>query len=218
MLTRTAYDRLYYEQHRDNGLDYANYSDWQKLYGRWWVGSLGLSGRRVLDVGCACGAIAHGIMDAGAMTCTGIDLNEHTIGIARKQWPYQRWEICDAVNLHLFGDDEFDAIHSAQVAEHWKPELVPFILRELRRALRPGGLIFVALDTADSFGRQGRTPGTPGEDPTHICIKPLEWWREQFGAAGFVSLDDTALREDSIYREHFAKHDWDWLLAFNGKS
>ena len=33
--------------------------------------------------------------------------------------------MCDAVNLHLFGDGSWDAVHTAQVAEHWRPELVP---------------------------------------------------------------------------------------------
>jgi hypothetical protein len=58
MLTATSYHVDYYEQHKQAGLDYLGHGEWQERYGRWLVDSLGLKGRTVLDVGCACGSIA----------------------------------------------------------------------------------------------------------------------------------------------------------------
>lgn len=54
-LSATTYGQRYYEEHRCSGLDYLGFGDWQRQYGRWLVESLALRGKRVLDVGCACG-------------------------------------------------------------------------------------------------------------------------------------------------------------------
>src|SRR5262249_55024537 len=93
-------------------------------------------------------------------------------------WPEMepRLKICDAVNLHYFSDRSFDAIHSAQAAEHWRPELVPHILAELARVTATSGVFFCALDTTELFARENLQLET--EDPTPICIKPLGWWHE----------------------------------------
>ena len=183
-LTACAFDERYYEEHKLAGLDYLSFGNWQREYGRWFVESLGLKGKRVLDVGCACGAILRGLGEAGAIV-QGVDVSEHMIQLGRQKWPDMATLLftCDAVNLHLFPDDSWDAIHTAQVAEHWKPELVPFILQEFRRVVRPGGLLFCALDTEELLVRQGRRPET--EDPTHYCIRPVSWWHEQLADAGW---------------------------------
>ena len=66
-LTARGFDRRYYDEHKLAGLDYLGFGDWQREYGRWLVESLGLKGKRVLDVGCACGAILRGLGEAGAI-------------------------------------------------------------------------------------------------------------------------------------------------------
>jgi len=40
MLTTTVYDKEYYQQHKDAGLDYAVFGDWQAEYGKWLLGFL----------------------------------------------------------------------------------------------------------------------------------------------------------------------------------
>jgi len=154
-LSAHAYDRRYHEEHRHAGLDYLAFGQRQQDYGRWLVDSLQLEGKRVLDVGCACGAIARGLQQAGARV-GGIDLNEYMIQLGREQWPDMRDQlnVCDAVNLHLFEDGCWDVIHSAQSAEHWKPELVPHILDELKCVMVPGGAFFCTLDTEELIARQ----------------------------------------------------------------
>lgn len=212
-LSATGYDERYYHEHKQAGLDYLGFGDWQRAYGRWFVESLGQRGQRVLDVGCACGSVLRGLGEAGAVV-QGVDVNEYMIRLAREKWPdmARLLFVCDAVNLHLFGDASWDAVHTAQVAEHWKPELVPHILRELARVVRPGGLLFCCLDTEELFARQGRRGET--EDPTHVCIRPMSWWHDQLAGAGWdVCSDEFAgpLRE---HPESFLKqYDWDWFIA-----
>lgn len=212
-LTATVYGELYYEEHKRGGLDYLHFGEWQKTYGRWLVESLGLQGKRVLDVGCACGAIVRGLGDAGAIV-QGVDVNEHMIHLGRQQWPEMSRLLftCDAVNLHPFANGSFDAVHTSQVAEHWKPALVPHILDELRRVTKPGGLLFCALDTEELFARQGRRLDT--DDPTHVCIRPLAWWHERLREHGWEA-GGGELREKLLsHAESYLKlYDWDWFLA-----
>jgi len=212
-LSATSYDEQYYQEHRDAGLDYLAYGSWQAEYCRWLTDTLGLSGKHLLDAGCACGSIVRGFAEAGVVT-DGVDLNEYMILQGRAQWPElaKRLHICDAVNLHLFEDEQFDVVHSAQVAEHWKPELVPCILRELQRVTKPRGLFVCFLDTLELMDRQGRR--AEEEDPTHICIKPLSWWQQHLTQNGW-QVCSGEFRQ--ILQKHplsyLRKYDWDWFIA-----
>lgn len=212
-LRARSYHREYYVEHKEAGLDYLGFGDWQRRYGRWLAEVFQWTGSRVLDVGCACGAVMRGLGEAGIIV-QGVDVNEYMIQLGRQQWPDMAslLFVCDAVNLHLFDDGTWDGIHTAQVAEHWKPELAPFILRELHRVVRPGGLLFCALDTVELFARQNRS--LEHEDPTHICVRPLAWWHEQLAESGWrVASAEFEPKlwasEDSFLRQY----DWDWFVA-----
>jgi len=154
-----------------------------------------------------------GIGQAGAVV-QGVDISEYMIRLGREQWPDMAnlLFVADAVNLHCFRDHQWDVIHTAQVAEHWKPELVPYILRELRRVTVPGGLFFCALDTEELLTRQGRA--ADGEDPTHFCIRPLAWWHQQLADAGWQVLStEFADRLGNYPESMFQLYDWDWFMA-----
>lgn len=212
-LSATSFDAQYYEEHKLAGLDYLNFGEWQQLYGRWLVEALKWQGCRVLEVGCACGSVLRGLGEAGAIM-QGVEINEHMVSLRRSKWPdmARLLHVCDAVNLHLFNDGAWQGIHSAQVAEHWKPKLVPHILEELHRVTVAGGLFFCALDTEELFARQGRT--IEAEDPTHVCIKPLGWWHDQLSAAGWQVCSSEF---DADLRNHpgsfLRQYDWDWFVA-----
>ena len=183
-LRSRSFHKEYYVEHKAAGLDYLGFGDWQQRYGRWLAQSFGWVGQRVLDVGCACGSILRGLGEAGVVV-QGVDVNEYMIQLGRQQWPDMAplLYVCDAVNLHLLRGRRVGRHPFRQVAEHWKPELVPFILRELHRVVRPGGIMFCALDTTELFARQGRTMDR--EDPTHVCVRPIAWWHEQLAASGW---------------------------------
>jgi SAM-dependent methyltransferase len=210
-LTATDYGEEYYAQHRDAGLDYLHYGDWQRRYGRWLVDVFRLRDRAALDVGCACGALSAGLAESGARVAA-VDLSEAMIARGRRVFRDVRLEVCDAANLHYFADAAFDFIHAHQTAEHWRPALVGHILAELRRVARPGARFFCVLDTLELGQRQSRDLAR--EDPTHVCIRSLDWWHEQLAAAGWtLATEDyrhALLEHGWSYLEH---HDWDWWVA-----
>src|SRR5262249_33146023 len=140
-----------------------------------------------------------------------VDLNNHTIYLGRLKFPVPLY-VCDLVNLHLFGDESFALIHTNQCAEHWRKELVPFILRELHRVLKPGGILWSALDTVEGFERQGRQGEE--EDPTNRCIERLSWWLKQARAAGFVDVRaEWEPRLQAHPLSFFRRYDWDWFCV-----
>ena len=147
-LTATGYDEQYYVEHVNAGLDYLGHGDWQRQYATWLADVFRWRSMSVLDVGCACGSIMRGLGHAGIVV-QGVDVSEFMVNRGRRKWPDQAalMHVGDAINLHWWPDAEWDGLHSAQVAEHWRPELVPFILRELGRVTKPGGLFFCTLDT-----------------------------------------------------------------------
>jgi SAM-dependent methyltransferase len=202
----------YYTRNRAKGLDLLSFGEWQVRYGRWLVGVLGLRGKRVLDIGCACGSMLRGLWQAGA-DIDGIDCGEFLIKLGREQWPEMggRLRVCDAVNLHSVADDTYDWLHSCVVAEHWKPQLVPHILAELRRVVKPGGNFYCAYESDGGAMADGRDPAA---EPTHICVRPAAWWEGALREAGWqVASTEWArpLHEDAL--SFFHEYDWAWFVA-----
>jgi hypothetical protein len=163
-LTARNYHEEYYREHQAAGLDYCVHGEWQESYGGWLVDALVWRDLHVLDLGCACGSIAEGLRRAGAKA-HGVDLNNHTIGLGKKRFPGLPLYVCDAVNLHLFGPDSFDGVHCAQVAEHWKPPLVPFILEEVFPGAEAGRPVL-------PVPRHGRAVRPPGPHPRRPRRRP----------------------------------------------
>lgn len=210
VLRATEFGRDYYEEHRAAGLDYLAYGDWQKNYGRWFVGALGLHGKAVLDAGCACGAMVRAFIEAGADS-TGVDVNGHMIALGHAQWPElaEKTRCCDIASMP-HADASVDVVHCMQSAEHWNPESVRSILSEIIRVLKPGGFMWCALDTIELYERQGRR--VENEDPTHLCVKPVRWWLDALRELGLEDISATVARNLSGYPGGFLeRYQWDWF-------
>jgi ADP-heptose:LPS heptosyltransferase/SAM-dependent methyltransferase len=209
LLTSTAYDEKYYQEHKSAGLDYAAYGAWQQNYATWLAEGLDLRGKRVLDIGCACGAITHGLVDTG-VNAIGTDVNEYMVRLGQDNWDRNRLFVCDCINLHLFENNHFDCLHLHQVAEHLRPDYIPLILAELNRVSKTGAKLLLFLDTTELFERQGRHE--KDEDPTHVCIKPRSWWRNRLELAGWSDHTEEDRSRLAANRLNFFKqYDWEFL-------
>jgi len=101
-------------------------------------------GIRLLDIGCGPGTITVGLAKAVAPgEVVGMDLAESQIELARQRAADNKLEnarfIAGSIYEMPFGDEGFDAVLAHTVFEHLK-EPVP-ALREIRRVLKPGGLV-----------------------------------------------------------------------------
>ena len=100
------------------------------------------AGRDVLDAGCAVGYGTAILASGGAASALGVDVSARAIDAARAEaGEAARFEVADIERLEA-PDASFDLITCFEVIEYVEhPELA---LDELRRVLRPGGLLLIS--------------------------------------------------------------------------
>ena len=98
-------------------------------------------GRRVPEIGCGLGADAVEFVRHGA-EYVGIDLSSESVALARKRFETfdleGRFLVMDGANTAAMAElGHFDLVYSCGVLHHY-PDL-PLVLRNIYRALNPGG-------------------------------------------------------------------------------
>lgn len=137
-----------------------------------------LAGRSVLDAGCGTGYGLTIMSEAGAGDLTGVDLDPGAVEAARAQaGPHGATVVTGDLLALDFPDDSFDAAVCFETIEHLRsPEQG---LGELRRVVRPGGVLLVSSPNPDVY---------PRGNPHHLQeLRPDElrqMVQEQFGAVG----------------------------------
>ena len=103
-----------------------------------------VTGRRILDAGCGSGPLSAALRDRGAIV-TGFDSSPGMIELARRRLgDGADLQVADLAGPLPFPDGGFDDVVASLVLhylEDWGPPLA-----ELRRVLRPGGRLIVAVD------------------------------------------------------------------------
>jgi SAM-dependent methyltransferase len=119
-------------------------------------------GMSLLDVGCGPGSITRGLADTVGEhgTVVGIDNSDEAIALAgdtsNQRW--LRFEVASVYELP-FADGSFDVAYGHQVLQHLADPVAALI--EMKRVLRPGGLI--AARDAD-YGTMTHYPQIPEID------------------------------------------------------
>jgi len=100
-------------------------------------------GDRVLDVGCGSGVIADVLASLGA-DVTAIDANPAAIAYARSAYdrPNLRFEEKAVYDLAV-DPESIDRIYCLELIEHLDAAQGADLLSSLRKALRPGGMLFL---------------------------------------------------------------------------
>ena len=118
-----------------------------------------MNGTRVLDLGCGTGR--HLVYFAvEGFEVYGLDAAPEGIKIA-KQWLEER-NLNGELVIHRmeagfpYQDSFFDAIISIQAMHHNKFETIKFIVQEMERVIKPGGLIFITFPKLDLFKKKNR--------------------------------------------------------------
>src|SRR5579859_5868106 len=96
-------------------------------------------GDRVLDLGCAAGAISDFLSSLGCET-VGVDAEPLAIDKARELFPGLAFQLANVARLP-FEDGSFDKAVAADLVEHLDDEAFRAMLGEARRVLRPGGTL-----------------------------------------------------------------------------
>jgi SAM-dependent methyltransferase len=103
-----------------------------------------VAGRRILDAGCGSGPLSAALRDRGA-TVTGFDSSAKMLELARQRLgPGADLHLADLGSPLPFPDGAFDDVIACLVLHYLQDWTAP--LAELRRVLRPGGRLIVAID------------------------------------------------------------------------
>jgi ubiquinone/menaquinone biosynthesis C-methylase UbiE len=97
---------------------------------------------KILDLPCGTGIFSPLFPDA---TYTGIDLGEHYVLRARKQFPKKKFLVGSALHLQ-FPDKSFDSVLTIGFLHHLDPPEVLKSLSEIHRILKPGGTFLLIED------------------------------------------------------------------------
>jgi len=125
-----------------------------------WIGV----GRRLLDLGCRDGTLTAHYLPGNAVV--GVDVDRDALAeCGRRLGIETRWH--DVTEGLPFDDATFDAVVASELLEHLP--FPPFVIGEIARVLRPGGLFVGSVPNAYRLKSRllfllGRDP----EDPTHL--------------------------------------------------
>jgi ubiquinone/menaquinone biosynthesis C-methylase UbiE len=120
--------------------------DWYSGSHRQWIDDQAFhTGDRVLEVGCATGALTTYLADSGYRV-TGLDRSGDMIRRAREDHPHLDLHIGDATMLPN-EDDSFDAVVAASVINVVAD--AKSVLSEMLRVCVPGGTVSVLVPSAD---------------------------------------------------------------------
>ncbi|HST25525.1 MAG TPA: methyltransferase domain-containing protein [Gaiellaceae bacterium] len=127
-------------------------------------------GDRVLDLGCAAGAISDYLTGLGCAT-VGVDAEPLAIDRARELFPELTFQLANVARLP-FEDGSFDKAVAADLVEHLDDATVRAMLTETRRVLRPGGtLSLYTPNPKHPIERLKKRNLILAENPTHIGLR-----------------------------------------------
>jgi len=103
-------------------------------------------GGMILDAACGTGPYIGQVLDAGRRVI-GTDQSTGMLAQARSKYPETQFELVGLQELAF--DGEFDAVMCIDAMEHVPPEDWPLVVRNLRRAVQPGGYGYLSLEEVD---------------------------------------------------------------------
>lgn len=115
----------------------------------------------ILDLGCGPGVNA-AYMHSKNFHVVGTDLSKKMIGYAKRNYPQIEFLLGDMAELS-FPSDSFDGILASYSLIHLPKETTPPVLAKLYEILRPGGIVYISVQSGKSSQGLYAHPLTPGE-------------------------------------------------------
>jgi SAM-dependent methyltransferase len=153
----------------------------------------------VLDFGCGCGRVMRRWAGISGPSFYGSDYNPKFIEWCRENLPFAQFEVNGLAPPLPFADGQFDLVYALSVFTHLTEPLQHQWITELRRVIKPGGLILFSTrgdawawklepeeraryDQGEVVIRYGEVAGT------NLCaaFHPWSYVHEMLATAGFV--------------------------------
>lgn len=142
-------------------------------------------GERVLDLGCAAGAITHFLSGFGC-DVTGVDAEEAAIARARELFPDLSFVEADVAALP-FPDGSFDKLVAADLVEHLDDQTFARLLAESYRVLAAGGTLSLYTPNPKHLIERLKAHDLViARNPTHIGLRDARTLRAALERGGFA--------------------------------
>jgi SAM-dependent methyltransferase len=141
-------------------------------------------GDRILDLGCAAGALTHFFTQAGAHVL-GVDAAPQAIAKARALFPHLEFVEADVTDLP-FADASFDKAVAGDLVEHLDDETFASMLHELRRVLVPRGTLSIYTpNPRHPIERLKKHNVVLAQNPTHIGLRTADELGRMLETSGY---------------------------------
>lgn len=127
-----------------------------------------------LDLGCAKGFLVEALRESGVPRAVGLDISFYAVS-APDAAATGGLAVADIAGGIPVVDNACDLVTALDLFEHIATPLL--LLTEMHRVLRPEGAAYLKIC-------HPRHPNAR-RDPSHVNVRPLSYWRRQFGEAGF---------------------------------
>jgi len=112
-------------------------------------------GRRILDLGCGAGQLAHHLATRGAADVVGVDVSERMLAMAQREFAHPRITYTRSAIEHLaFPQARFDLVVSV-LALHYVDDYLG-LMRRIADWLTPGGTLVYSIEHPIYTGRVPR--------------------------------------------------------------
>jgi len=161
-----------------------------------------VSRRRVLDLGCGAGQLAHHLAQQGAAEVIGVDISERMLGLARAERSHPRLTyLHEAIEQATFPPDRFDLVVSS-LALHYVADYRGLIQRIAGWLVR-GGLLVYSTEHPVYLTRATRAGWI-----LDAAGQPLHWAVDAYGNEG--------LREEHWFTDGVQKYHRTIATLLNG--
>jgi SAM-dependent methyltransferase len=141
-------------------------------------------GDRILDLGCAAGAISHYLSTLGCHTL-GVDSEPRAVDRARDLFPDLRFDVADVSDLP-FEASSFDKAVAADLVEHLDDSTFRTMLDEVRRVLAPGGTLSIYTPNPKHLIERLKAHEILlAQNPTHIGLRDAATLEAALRDAGY---------------------------------
>jgi SAM-dependent methyltransferase len=141
-------------------------------------------GDRVVDLGCAAGAITHFLTSFGCEV-VGVDSEPLAIEAATDLFPDLRFELADVTRLP-FDDDSLDKAVAADLVEHLDDATFAGMLDEVKRVLVPGGTLSLYTPNPRHLVERMKAHDLVlAQNPTHIGLRTADQLTSGLERAGY---------------------------------
>lgn len=109
----------------------------------------------ILDFGCGCGRVMRQWKSLEGPRLYGSDYNPYLIGWCGKSLPFAEFSVNSLRSGLPYEEGKFDFVYVISVFTHLDDSLQGFWMDEMRRVIRPGGLMYLTLHGESYLGGLG---------------------------------------------------------------